>query len=541
MKNIMKKEEKAVTKTERAFHRKELATSGKKTFKGTNYSERDLRFTGPKRGPKGRRNRGVPFGQGQMIPRMPGPMPQLGLQSGLGAGVSNPSTGATVVVDGSAAQKDLSSLLNDPFKDTVIGRWPDPNTMMVTATAKDTLHSNLMIYNGTTANDGCVAWYFRGDPFATWSPPTSILSSTASPTPFKINWQAPVTNMNASMATGAYARPTGIGCRLTFNGVGTYHSVVVRIMELPPWGPIASGFTNFPVAGNSSPTYVQKEFFRAREITLNPGEVIQINLYPMEARSIGFADTTAVRDQLAASTTNPSCLSWGGFLFWGFGFSSLDSFYIDAIMHHEYYYPLPTTLTNVASPPKAIVLPDSGARDKAMKGAVVREASGWNIFKNVLTTAAGIASMVLPFMANVGPKPPSVSSSADHLMAEYSEDILSRRMLEGRGGGQRLTRLEFSESASMPTVLTSGPFLDQDGIARPEYPWLNMPPLTDLEGHADRFARRLKYDQQQTDEHKEPFRPQSQSSSSSSGDGRYLDVSLSGRGMAQVTPAVRKQ
>jgi len=467
---------------------------------------------------------------------VPGPVSGFGVNTDSNGESGTPSN--VTLISAAAAEKDLTRLITNPFSDGLVARFPDPNTLLVTTTVKSVYHKNMQIWNGTGGvNDGSTGFYYRGDTTGCYGEPSSIASSTASPTPYAITWQGPTVNLRDGMVSGAYARPVSMGLRLTYSGVGPYHSVVIRVMEIPPWGPISSVFPNFPAAANQGPTYYQKEFFRAREVTLNPGESIEMISLPLDSRCISFADAFATRDQMVPPMTNAVCMSWSGYIGWVFGLSSLDALYVDIVHHYEFYYPLPTTTTTYV-PNRAIVLPSAAARDAVITKAVKASASGWTVFKSIVGTIGTVASMVAPFMMNGGPAPTPSQVELPEAFQQFSERVKA----EGRGGGQYLRRdivAPYSPSALWPTVAVCGAFMPRDATFAIHFP--NAPQDDPISGNV---ADELKEKEERTFAVKRFLARSafdSQSSSSSSGDGRNLDLPLSGRGMAQVAPTVRKQ
>lgn len=542
----MGQEEKAIKNTQKAFHKRELATL---------LATRGPPAAARPRVPARRQRKQKTYGAGLIgPPRRPnvqGQPPNYNMAPSLlgdaNGGAGDPTSGVAVI-DADDARKGMIQMMSDPFCDVINPRWPDPNTMMMTLVGKDVVHNQFPIWGGATNNDGAAGMYFRGDPFKTYSLVSSIGAASSS---YPLTWAVPNVSMNAAIAAGGYARPTACAVRFTFNAVGPYHSLIMRFMELPPWGPIASGFANFPAAANNGPTYIQREFFRGREVTLNPGESVQINLYPIETRCTAFASVSVERDQFATGTVNPATLSWGGFVMWCYGLSSLDQLYYDAIIRHEYYYPVPTTLTSIPTTQRAVVMPSAAEKDKVMGAALKRSVSGWNVFKNIVSGIASVASFVAPFLldnvSHAAPQPVlAMAGRAANRWGESRLNALERARYQSNGTPTVSYIAPLAAHAIVPTYDQSVPFMTWTSTAAPppHYPDFKIDSIEAFDRYST-LIRQLRDDDKKVEESKsnDQFRDSphhSMSSSSGGGDGRGLDLPLSGRTLAPISSAVRK-
>jgi len=317
-----------------------------------------------------------------------------------------PSTVA--IVTGKEAADGVRTLLKDPWADNPIARWPDQYTMMPTFAAKDIAHFPLTIYNGTTSADGSAAFYIRGDPNGTYAQPTQIGSPTSSSSSQipntlaynQINWSCSPTDMNASMphasSYAALARPVGMGTRFTYSGVGPYHTIVARVMELPPWAWVGSTTapTNFPTYANLGPTFAQREYFRAREIALAPGETLSLLHFPASYMGLTFLPCDNYRE----TSPNAPGQSWTGYVVWFYGLQSGDTIYTDVVLHHEYYV-LSITTTPATNPTARVLCkPDVDVVQNVESEVVDLAAYGWNVFKDILTTAVDIFGKIAPYL-----------------------------------------------------------------------------------------------------------------------------------------------
>jgi hypothetical protein len=367
----------------------------------------------------------------------------------LAAGANGPMEGgspAVNIVSPELATSQLIRQMADPFVETNDSDWPDPFTLMPTRKAKDLIHQALALQGGmdTTLN-GSLGMYVRGDPFKSWG--VASIGAVSSGLPF--TWASCTNSMNASLPSGAMVRPIAIGHRFTFSGVGPYHSIVVRIMELPPWGPITSTYANFPTQPSLGPTFAQREYFRAREFTMNPGDTIQVNLYPADSTCLSFAVASAEREAWSAGS---GAKSWSGFVMWVYGMSSMDTFYHDGIMRHAYFLPSPVTVPATAPNVSTLVKPSAAARDKALGTVVDRVSSGWNIFKSVVSTVASIASAAVPFLMSGGGNGMSraqAEARADAYMAGLPDGPMARLARE-EGSRSYLRIPAMSNTATVP-------------------------------------------------------------------------------------------
>lgn len=349
------------------------------------------------------------------------------------------------IVSPTEATRALSSLLLNPWADNVIARWPDQYTMIPTLAAKDIAHFPLTIFNGTTSADGCAGLYVRGDPNGTYQQPSLIGGILPGKelkeftTNYEIAWNNSVNNLNQSMpnadGASAYARPVGMGTRLTFSGVGTYHTIVLRVMELPPWGWLgASGHpTNFPVAANLGPTFMQREYFRAREIVMKPGDTINFLNLPASGMGLTFLPVSKVRDDVTYSAPGQS---WSGYVIWIFGLQSNDTVYTDICIHHEYYLPPPVAAISSGSRPRVLVKPSEQQVENVESQVIDTVAYGWNIFKTVITEAANVFTSLAPFLVEggrAGAVPPiSNTALVPTVMSSYSMLADPPRLWAGR-------------------------------------------------------------------------------------------------------------
>lgn len=312
---------------------------------------------------------------------------------------SSLGVGTTMLLNGAAAAAELRKLLLDPWSDNPIGRWPDAYTMIPTFVSKDVYHSPMTIYNGTTAADGCAAMYVRGDSYKTHRQPSSI------DTPlnlFEVKWNSASDDMMAAIPVGAMVRPVGAGYRFTFSGVGPYHTIVARIIELPPWAYIAPADhpLNFPVGCNTGPTFAQREFMRGREVVMAPGETLNLIMLPGGMPGLNFTLRGYDRDITGGSIYGAA---WSGFVVWFFGLSSNDTLYCDGMMHHEYYLPSAATLPATSNNSRAIVKPDIEAVQNVDSELVDLASYGWNVFKTTVSTAINIFSALTPLFSGNRP------------------------------------------------------------------------------------------------------------------------------------------
>lgn len=291
------------------------------------------------------------------------------------------------------AADQLIEVMRNPFMETSDADWPDPFTLVPTRKSKDIVHQSLTIANGATANDGGVAMYVRGDPYHAWGVPSSISSDGT------INWAGCTQDMNASMPTNVMARPIAIGHRFTFSAVGPFHTIVARVMELPPWGPVSSAYANFPTKTSLGPTFAQREFFRAREVTLAPGETLEVNCYPADADCLVFATTGQERE---ATSVSGHAKSWSGFVLWVHGLTSADTIYHDGIIRHSWYMPSPVTAPSVSPTPATLTHPSAAEKDRALSTTVDDVSNGWNVFKSIISGVAEFALKALPYLAGAG-------------------------------------------------------------------------------------------------------------------------------------------
>jgi len=330
----------------------------------------------------------------------------MGGQANTPEGVS--ATGGVSILSPAVAASETLRLLSDPWSDSVLARWPDSYTMIPTFASKDMAHVSLTIYGGTTTADGAAGMYVRGDPVDNYSQVTSVGAASSG---YPITWHSAWGNLNDSMPgltdAAAQARPVAAGWRVTFSGIGAYHTVVARIMELPPNGNIDSGFDNFPTNANVAPTFVQREFFRAREVVMKPGDTLVLVSYPCDASSLRFAGCKGRVREYSLATK-----SWSGYIVWFFGLSSVDTLYMDAIMHHEWYPPsFIATMPATAPLPRALVKPSMAETEKALGTVVENVSKGWNVFDTVLDVGLNLFEMISPFIfqpsPGVIPVPPS--------------------------------------------------------------------------------------------------------------------------------------
>lgn len=344
-----------------------------------------------------------------------GRMTRLGLR----AGESTASTGGAEIITAMQAARDALKVMMNPFTDAALARWPDPFTLEPTMTAKDVEHHSLNIWNGVgEAYDGGAGLYIRGDPTSAYTQPSSIDSSTTS-SRYTITWRAPDNDLKDSVPTEALARPVAIGHRLTYSGVGPYHAIVVRVVEIPPWAPILSGWNllpAFPLKSNEGPNFYQREFFRAREVTLNPGESLVLMSYPLDALGLVFASVGMAREE-GVTWDLPAAASWNGYIVWATGLSASDTLYHDAVIHHEFVLPVSAVFPNAATGiyPKAVVKPDGGVLDGALGSIVDVIATGANVFKTVLTKGEEIFRAFVPMLGS--PQAPVVPPMSVHAVA----------------------------------------------------------------------------------------------------------------------------
>jgi len=310
------------------------------------------------------------------------------------------STGGVAILSPAIAASETLRLLSDPWSDSVLARWPDTYTMIPTFASKDMAHVSLTIYGGTTSADGAAGMYVRGDPVDNYCQVTSVGAASSS---YPITWHSAWANLNDSMPgltdAAAQARPVAAGWRVTFSGIGAYHTIVARVMELPPNGNIDSGFDNFPTNANLAPTFVQREFFRAREVVMKPGDTLVLVSYPCDASSLRFAGCKGRVREYSLATK-----SWSGYVVWFFGLTSVDTLYMDAIMHHEWYPPsFIATMPATAPLPRAVVKPSVAETEKALGVVVENVSKGWNVFDTVLDVGLNLFEMISPFIFQPSP------------------------------------------------------------------------------------------------------------------------------------------
>jgi len=445
---MMHNEEVAVRNTERKYHNAELAAMGtrrgrprprpkaeqkvvpqaeqkqeqKKAERKEKEKEKEFDILSPLLEESSSKRRSV------MLPSYHPMARNIGALRANGGGANGGGSvgGGTEIISAYVAAKEALRVMMDPFAESTLARWPDPYTMMPTMTTKDPDHDGLHVFNGVNAFDGATAMYIRGDQQFAWHSATSIASSTgsstSSTTPYQITWNASDPNWNhlsASMPNQAEARPVALGHRFTYSGVGEYHTIVARVIEMPPWAPLnvppIGVDSPFPNTANEGPTYAQREYFRAREVTMAPGETLVVMSYPLDALSLIFAPLWASGPQGGADPRNimdplsreaSGARSWGGFIVVFWGLSDKDSVYHDAIVHNEFVAaPVDVEVADTDltfAYPKAVVKPDSTSLDGVLDTVVDIVSSGANVFKTVLTKGRELFSTFVPMLFGGG-------------------------------------------------------------------------------------------------------------------------------------------
>jgi len=320
--------------------------------------------------------------------------------------VDGTGEGPVPILPGAMVAKHLLATLKDPWIPDTISRWPDEYTMIPTLTARDVTHSPMQIWNGGTSAspsaDGSTAFYLRGDPRLTWRYPSSIDSSTSSTTPYEMKWNSTNNDMNTSLPSGAMARPTGIGSKFTYSGVGPFHTIVARIIEFPPYYAIAATDhpANFPLAANSSFTYIQREFLRAREVVMKPGDTLNILSLPANRAGLNFCLTSYERDNGTYSFVGAS---WSGFMVWFWGLYATDSMYVDTSFHHEYVLPQGATYPVAPGASRAIVKPAPEEVVNVDSELIDTASYGWNVFLTTVKAAIGVAKDIASLVPSISP------------------------------------------------------------------------------------------------------------------------------------------
>jgi len=173
---------------------------------------------------------------------------------------------------------------------------------------------------------------------------------------------------------------------------------------------------------------------------MNPGETLQINLYPADALSLAFAYVDDTRE-------NDYTRSWSGAVVWFHGLATGDVLYHDGIIHHSWFLPSVAEAPSTSPLPAQIVKPNTAAKEAVIGKVIDNVSSGWNIFKSVINTLGTIAAVAAPFVmgTELSSTPPRRSHELDEWKSRYD-----RIMAEGRGGGQRLQRIFVPPMANVP-------------------------------------------------------------------------------------------
>jgi len=329
------------------------------------------------------------------------------LSRGVGAN-SNPTmaAGGSSIFPAVEATKEALRVLLDPFSDSVVARWADSYTLIPTAVSKDAIHRNITLLQDPLNEEVyCFGLYFRGDPTNTLHM-SSIDSSTSSSLLGQLTWNTGLAehlrdSIPSYESAFGWARPTGAGVKITYSSVGPYHSGVIRILELPPYPmDMATHPVGFPTLPSLGPTFMQREFLRAREMPMDPGDTIQANVYPVDPACLIFGDALSQRDSyhegLWANTK-----SWSGLVIWGYGFQATDTVYLDACIHHEWYVPHPVLIGQTVAPNKAIVRPSTVVTERALDTVTDVVSQGTNIFKTIYGIGKDIWSVLSPILSAV--------------------------------------------------------------------------------------------------------------------------------------------
>lgn len=401
LRKLIKDEEAAVASTQRTFHAQELQIGAGRRKRAAKRNQR-------KREPKEKKKTEavLPQSEEKSASFRALKMPAFSSASAFlrANGGGSPSGSSAEIITATQAAKDALRVMMDPFTDAALARWPDPFTLEPTMTAKDVAHHSLTIWNGIEgAYDGACAMYIRGDAVKSYAQPSSISNASTSAR-YDITWQQPNTDMKDAIPASSNDRPVAIGHRFTYSGVGNYHAIVVRVVEIPPWPAITSGFDTlyaFPLKSNEGPNFYQREFYRAREVTLNPGESLTCISYPLDALGLVFGSVAYQRGDIE---TEPNTASWNGYIIWANGLTASDTLYHDAVIHHEFVMPpsaFPRPIDSVTGIyPKAVVKPDGGVLDGALGKIIDVIATGANVFKSVLTKGEEIFRSFVPMLGS---------------------------------------------------------------------------------------------------------------------------------------------
>jgi len=321
-----------------------------------------------------------------------------------------PSASPPALIPAGVAAKAVEQLVLTPFSENLLARWPDTYSLIPTYVSKDLIHKALTVYptniNSGTA-DRAIAYAIHGDPNYSGYEPSAI-NSTSVGTKGAITWWTPgvitppVDTLQDSVPDYCYNRPVGLAHKFTFSAVGPYHTIVMRIMELGPCPPpdIASAVpVVFPTQVSAGPTFIQRQFCRAREIALQPGESFTLICLPCDALSLAYWRSRTSRYDSSADLI----YSWSDFIIWGYGLEANDTVYHDAVYHHEFYRTVDDLFANstAVTAGSAIVLPSTSDTDQALTKVAVAAGNGFNVVRDIVEGVSKFVKKAVPFVSGI--------------------------------------------------------------------------------------------------------------------------------------------
>lgn len=289
--------------------------------------------------------------------------------------------GSSEIISGARAAESVLSSMVDPFGASQTARFPDSFTMIPTAVDRDYVSVSTTWHNGTTSTDGSGAIYLRGEGSGNYVVPASISPTHA------IIWNGGVGyNLLGTCPVTCLSRCTGAGWRLTYNGVGDLHDIIMNVMEFPPHAMITSTFTNFPDYTNVGPSTTQRKVFNARQFMMRSGETVQFTAYPMDSRCTDFATHQNSRADSSLSS----------YVIWWYGGRASDQMILESRIHFEFVVPNVTTVpvpsTSYAT---AVVKPNTAVFDRAMSVLTDAQAVGLNVVKGQTGTVSSVFDRAL--------------------------------------------------------------------------------------------------------------------------------------------------
>jgi len=331
---------------------------------------------------------------------------------GAGLGATDqplPSASPPALIPAGVAAKAVEQLVLTPFSENLLARWPDTYSLIPTYVSKDLIHKALTVFPtniNAGAADRAVAYAIHGDPNYSGYEPSSINSSTSG-TKGAITWWAlglppPVDTLQDSVPDFCYNRPVGLAHKFTFSAVGPYHTIVMRIMELGPCPPPDTFLAVpvvFPTQVSAGPTFIQRQFCRAREIALQPGESFTLICLPCDALSLAYWRSRTSRYDAGADIV----YSWSDFIIWGYGLEANDTVYHDAVYHHEFYRTVDDLYVNstAVTAGSAIVLPSTNDTDQALTRVAVAAGNGFNVVRDIVEGVSKFVKKAVPFVSGI--------------------------------------------------------------------------------------------------------------------------------------------